>query len=379
MGFIDHLDKRLTGFLGVMLSGLAQSSRRAEMDMKIADWLVQEKNLVEMAHYVQLATEFDPSLLRRILALGIKRKDDPVLVQVMSALARRYADAPEGLIESVFLPAIEYFTERRDARWINLVWFIQKERSPLCALTPAQTDVVLKSLLHLRKIESHAERILALLAKSQPEKIFDFFGARLEYSVSREDDDGYEEVPYHFHGLEKSFAGIADHAVSRVRQWFVSSDPMFQFRGGRLLASSFPAFTEPLARKLQSMVQSGNREDIEFAIRVMSSYHGEAFLNETSIAAVRALPAGDPLLGEVEVILQSTGIVSGEFGFVEAYTNKKLEMNGWLKDADAHVREFAEHYMLFLDRRIAAEQRRSEESTELRKRMYDDPDERVET
>ena len=30
------------------------------------------------------------------------------------------------------------------------------------------------------------------------------------------------------------------------------------------------------------------------------------------------LPADDPLLGEVEVILQSTGIMSGEFGFVEA-------------------------------------------------------------
>jgi hypothetical protein len=56
--------------------------------------------------------------------------------------------------------------------------------------------------------------------------------------VSREDDDSYEEIPFQFHGLEKSFANIADHAVSRVREWFVSGDPMFNFRASRLLASS---------------------------------------------------------------------------------------------------------------------------------------------
>jgi hypothetical protein len=56
--------------------------------------------------------------------------------------------------------------------------------------------------------------------------------------VSREDDDSYQEIPFQFHGLEKSFANIADHAVSRVREWFVSGDPMFNFRASRLLASS---------------------------------------------------------------------------------------------------------------------------------------------
>ena len=109
-------------------------------------------------------------------------------------------------------------------------------------------------------------------------------------------------------------------------------------------------------------------------IRVMSSYHGEPFLNETCKAVVRALPAGDPLLGDVEVILQSTGVVAGEFGFVEAYARKKQETAGWLTDADDHVRAFAESYVRLLDRRIAAEQRRSEESIEMRKRMYDDPE-----
>jgi hypothetical protein len=88
---------------------------------------------------------------------------------------------------------------------------------------------------------------------------------------------------------------------------------------------------------------------------------------------VRALPVGDPLLKEVEVILRSTGVVSGEFGLVEAYLRKKQEMADWLTDADSHVQGFAESFVRYLDRLIAVEQRCSEEDIEMRKRMYDDP------
>jgi hypothetical protein len=60
-----------------------------------------------------------------------------ILVQVMSAFGRRYADAPDGLLETIFLPVIEHFTERCDARWINLVWFLPQKHSPLVTLTAA--------------------------------------------------------------------------------------------------------------------------------------------------------------------------------------------------------------------------------------------------
>ena len=120
---------------------------------------------------------------------------------------------------------------------------------------------------------------------------------------------------------------------------------------------------------------SSNRDDIEFVLQVLSSYHGEVSLNETCKAIVRALGADDALLSDVEIVLQNTGVVSGEFGMVQAYQSKKQEMAGWLDDPDAKVRAFAESYLRLLDRQIAAEQRRSEESIEMRKRMYGDPDE----
>lgn len=374
LGFVDRLGERLTGFLGVILSGLAKSTERAALDAKIAEWLLQEKHLVEMAHYLQFAPEFDCALLERILRLGIKRRDDFVVVHVFSSFAKRYSEAPEGAVETILLPSMAYFTERRDARWINLVWFIPKEKSPLRALNAEQTDAALKSLVYLPRIETHAEWVLGRLAEKFPEKVFDFFNARLKYANSREGDERYEDVPFQFYCLHKSFANIADHAVDTVRQRFVSGDLMFQFRGGRLLADSFPDFAEPFGRKLLSYVRPGHREDIEFVVRVMASYHGQPFLNETCKAVVRALPADDPLLKEVEIILESTGVLSGEFGHVHAYAAKKQEVADWITDPDANVRSFAERYVRLLDRQIAAEQRRGEESLEMRKRMYGEPD-----
>jgi hypothetical protein len=66
-------------------------------------------------------------------------------------------------------------------------------------------------------------------------------------------------------------------------------------------------------------------------------------------------------------------VVSGEFGLVEAYKQKRKAVATWLSDGDSKVRSFAEKYVGSLDLQIAAEQRRSEEDIEMRKRMYDDP------
>ena len=88
---------------------------------------------------------------------------------------------------------------------------------------------------------------------------------------------------------------------------------------------------------------------------------------------MRALSIGDDLLSDLEIVLQSTDVVSGEFGLVEAYKEKRGAIAPWLSDEDSKVRSFAERYIGGLDSQIAAEQRRSEERLEIRKRMYDNP------
>jgi len=374
LGYIEKLDKRLTGFLGVMLSGLAQSDRRLETEAKISQWLGEEKYLVQIAHYFRFAPTLDITILIRVLDAGIRSKDDDVVAQVLATVFYRYKDGSSDLIAAIILPAIEYFTERKDARWINIAWYISKEKSPLAELTAEQTDVVLNNLIHVPRLEAHAERILALLAGTHPKKVFDVFGSRLAFAAERDEAGDYQAIPYQFHGLEKYFANITDHAVDTVRERFTSGDPLFSYTGARLLSTSFPNFPDALKDKLSSYIQTNARQDVEFVVRVLSSYHGQPFLYETCREIVRALPTDDKLLTDVQLVVQATGVVAGAFGLVEAYTQKREAIASWLSDADPKVKSFAEQYVASLDRQIAAEQRRSEEDIEMRKRMYDDPD-----
>jgi hypothetical protein len=85
---------------------------------------------------------------------------------------------------------------------------------------------------------------------------------------------------------------------------------------------------------------------------------------------VEALSQGDNRLAEIEVILESTGTVVGEFGLVQAYQAKRGEVQSWFSDLRPKVRAFAERYSRTLDRRIAAEQRRSEGDFEMRRREW---------
>jgi hypothetical protein len=206
--------------------------------------------------------------------------------------------------------------------------------------------------VHLLSIETHGEWVLASLAEKYPEKVFDFFVARLQYKETREEGERYEDIPFQFECLQKSFVRIAEHAVATVRKWFVSGDSMFQFRGGRLLAISFPDFAEPFSRKLLSLAETGHRADVEFVLRVFTNYHGQTFLHEICKAIVKALPDDDPFLTDVEIILESTDVLTGEFGRVHAYTAKKQEVADWLADTDARVNAFAKRYTLLLDRQI---------------------------
>src|SRR6266404_3943059 len=53
--FIEKLDERLAGFLGIMLSGLAESDSHAEASAKILQWVSEDRYLNQIAHYFRFA------------------------------------------------------------------------------------------------------------------------------------------------------------------------------------------------------------------------------------------------------------------------------------------------------------------------------------
>src|SRR5713101_3029229 len=97
----------------------------------------------------------------------------------------------------------------------------------------------------------------------------------------------------------------------------------------------------------------------------------ELATHETFKTIVNQLPEGDKRLAAIEQALMSTGVVRGEFGFVEAYRTKKAEIQPWLSDTRPRVKRFAEQYERSVERAIGGEHRRAEQDLEMRKHRFD--------
>jgi hypothetical protein len=163
-------------------------------------------------------------------------------------------------------------------------------------------------------------------------------------------------------------------AVNRVREWYAQDNKLFRFRGGRVLHDVFPRIGPEIEEPLVSIAREGTDDAIGFVLQILRTYQGEPFVYGICKAIIEALPQGDHRVGEIEIILQSTGVVAGQFGFVQAYQRKRDEVSLWLTDERPKVCAFADRYIRTLDRSIAAEQRRSEADYEMRRREW--PEER---
>ena len=128
LGYIAELDEKLTGFLGVMLAGL-ESNRAEEVSAKISQWLAEDRYLIQIAHYYRFAAKLDNATLKKILFAGIRLKNDEIVSHVLASVFYRYKDGTRDLLDMIIIPAVQYFTEKRDARWVNLAWFLPREHT----------------------------------------------------------------------------------------------------------------------------------------------------------------------------------------------------------------------------------------------------------
>lgn len=167
-----------------------------------------------------------------------------------------------------------------------------------------------------------------------------------------------------------------DLAVSTVRQWLRSGDRDFRFDGGWLLAAVFPGFPDEFADRLPRLATDASEDDIGFILGILHNYKGGPATHPVVKTLVNRLLPGDTRLAEIEGCLQHAGVVSGEFGFVEAFRRKKAEVASWLDDERQPVRLFAEEYIRRLDGRIASEQRSAEQGREQYRRAFDDLNDR---
>jgi hypothetical protein len=367
--YLDRLDDRLTNFLPSILLGLQHEPTKALLLSKVRGWIDKGLYLRQIMSYLRWTDNCDGALLEQVLNAAMEASDDVAVLTAVAAAAAHHNKVEGGLVERLFIPAVNYLKVKEDGRWVNAISMHQRNTNLLRDLNPDQVDLILSSLIRYPQIDYGAEEVLVSIAEKWPKKVIDFFGLRSKAEKQLDAFGTYEAIPYAFHKLHDTLAKAPGYLLDTARSWFEEDKRLFTYRGGLLISKVFPNFSPEFERCLKSTVRSG-RSGAEFVLKILRNYHGQPFIHDIGKELVEALPVGDPLLDEVEMILDATGMVSGEFGLVEALTRKRVELEPWLSDARQAVRSFAARHQRTLDRKIAAEQRRSDEELELRKRDY---------
>lgn len=371
--------EQLSRFLIPILRGLWDGEKREELIPLMLKWIAEaragETSFLYSCAKVFLSTKnVDVGILGKLLDKAIELRDAFVIRQVASVTVGRSAKEEErGELKAMFLRALLSLTELGDAGWVREIWFRKEATEMVAEFSPEERGVVLKNLRLLPQIDYQAEDVLATIAEREPRMVVAFLCDRLyepeqHVAANAEKSGGdYEEIPYQFHTLQDSLSSDPKMVIEEVLDCYIEDASLFEFRGAKLLQAIFPQFSEGFQAELVRLVREGSDIELDFVAGVLRAYNGEAFIQTVAKELIKRLPRSSPLVAEVEIALQSTGVVSGAYGMTEAYDKKRREVLDWLQDPNERVRRFAAKYISDLESMRDSERRRADESIALRK------------
>lgn len=366
-------------FLAAFLNGLAVSDRADIYERTLERELESARYLRNVAWHLRKSEVKKPDFAARLMKRAIEKGDQRAVVDCLLLALESYGTEKIQDADVFLRDALAFLNDLKDASWVSQAWFLQKATRFYKELTPERMAQVLQNLGYLREVDYQTERVLVQLAERHPEAVWDYFGARLARDSADGDhgdnEERFEAVPFQFHGLEKGLSKNPQLAINKGLSWFAQDRKLFQFRGGRLLSNTFPSCSPEFATALADLVKIGSDIEADFALAILQNYCGQTSTHVVLKEIVSRFSDDPHKMGEVQASIDSTGVVSGEFGFADAWRAKKEPLTEWLTDERPAVKAFAEKHIAKLDLMIVSECRRAEAEREMRHRSYDEDDE----
>lgn len=399
--FLEHLAKvhpslalellskdieKLERFLVAILMGLWQSDQKPEAERLAKKWIKEGLYLYSLARFTGFLENFDKEILKAVFEAAKASDDVGTMTQVISSVSAQYKGSDKQLIKELFIPAIQELTKHNNPNWVHDFWFRNERKQIFENMDAVERKIVLQNLLLAKKITYQHEEVLAEIAKYSPEEIIEFFSTRIqnEKKDDRKNDEDYdynkryEAVPYSFSAsLVEPLSKIPQRALDIVFNQYDGNYGMFMFRGGKLLSNIFVSISQGFSQKLIDLVRLNTEKSTMFVLGILRNYDGDIGIQEVCKELIKILPEDSELVNETMIALESTGVVSGEYGLAKAYEEKIVEIQPWLNDENQRIKDFAKKYIGILEKQIEAERKRSDERIALMKHEYGD-DQRTE-
>lgn len=370
MRFIARIHPPLESFLPAFLKGLGESSEHDQAEAQMDLWIGANRYLVEISWYFRSMSPPNPELFRKLLARAMEVGDLRSVCNMILAASDQFERNPGTLIDDILLPAIGYLTDQGNFDWLHDSWARWYESKIAKAMEQPQAERILHALARQPAIDSSAEQLLGSLAQRWPAAVLKYFAERLALERSEEKPTGFDAIPYSIHELVRPLSAQPDILLAAARGWYGQYPEHFQFEGGRLVAAVFNGLPPELAERLDRIADEETAEALEFVLAVLDCLEGVPQIFDLVRKVVSMLPENSPLLLDARSVLMNTGMVRGEFGFVDAYEQKRLAIAPWTEDTSKAVRSFTADFISRMDGEIAAETRSAEASIAMRRLSY---------
>ena len=374
LAWLKAANEHLLSFLPSILNGLSDRSAAEDYESLITRYVEEGKHLTEIAKHLRYLKLPSVDQAKTLLDKALTNDDNKSVIHEIVALAVEKHESAPGWIEAIFVPALKYFIDAKDHRWINKICYLQNLEAFVANLSSEQIFLVLKGLLPAPEIDSGSgiERFLALIAARDLAAILTFFGQRLANGQEIKD---YKAVPFSFYWLEvkESLSTNIDLVIDTVRSGYRPDDHLFRYRGGRLLDAALPKFTDVVCTKFKNLAETGSYQDLDFILDSMFNYRGDAAIFPVLMTVVNRLLADDDRLKKVECCIMGTDVVSGPFGFTRAYQDKKRALQPWCNDSRPSVKDFVSQFIRQLDSYTIPSEQHLAERELARRRLDFDP------
>ena len=263
--YFCSLGDDLANFLPSMLRGTEVTARWPAVKARIDQWVSERRYVSQILRHQRFTEKIDVAVIKRALTVVVEDGNDRSVTIIAEICAARSDAISREELGAIFMSAISYFKSRGSTIWANAIWAGITRGSLVESLTSEQIDDLLSGLVLRRNIDHYAEYVLAAIAKRFPEKVIEFFGARLRQRDEGNVVDGYEAVPYRLSTLGKHLARSGKHLIAQLHAWHRENPKLFEYRGGRLFSVAFPEFTSELESLLKEMLVSvgSSRVDLQ--------------------------------------------------------------------------------------------------------------------
>lgn len=364
---IKEYENTIKPFIQNIFLGLWESEKHCLAKNLLIKKAKDSQYILDIARILKFCKPISIELYQIVVHIALKRKDAEVLTSLVYSLDASFSG--EKALQEYFLLVIQELSNLKDFSWVHS--YFARENSIINSLTESQAKNLLKSLVACPRIEYHFEDLLIPVAERYPLIIIGFFKQRVRYSEKQNGfTSSYDVIPYDFYKLHQSLENHAKIIIPEIINWFQLKTKSLHYYIGQLIEAIFPEFHPELEKQLIDFIKKEDEKASNVVLSIIEHYEGQPFVYNVCIEVIKKYGASSEIAKDLYRILSRTGVVSGEYGFVNAYKNKKESIQYLKKDHNSEVVKFARGYEKYLEKRITYESKSAEEHIAAMKIQY---------